>query len=346
MNKLKFECEVITPMFLSGADTNTPELRPPSFKAAMRFWWRATNGNLDIKCLKEKEAKIFGGSGEKEGKSKILINIENLELKTSIDPLPSRKVQCLHKVGTSVSILDYLTFGPCSYDRNLSQNVYNRKYINTGSKFNLIIRYNDDKELIKKEVIIFLIYLISSVGGVGAKSRNGFGRFHINKIFDGDKESKDYIINTKNLIEDISKIKNDRADYTAFSKDTTIFKLKNQNDLQESWEKSLQELGAIYKECRERLEDKHQFGKRKYISRPIIVKNNNDSFLKKRHSKTYFLTIIKEENKFFGYIFFLPYKFLEKSEYSLNNNFQTIKKEYEDANNEFKELLRDKMEVI
>ena len=73
MDKLIFECETITPMFISGADGKTPELRPPSIKAALRFWWRAMNGHLTLSKLREQESKIFGGSGEKEGKSKFNI---------------------------------------------------------------------------------------------------------------------------------------------------------------------------------------------------------------------------------------------------------------------------------
>ncbi|OPX29474.1 MAG: type III-B CRISPR module RAMP protein Cmr1 [Candidatus Omnitrophica bacterium 4484_171] len=48
MKTITFECETITPMFLAGADGRTPELRPPSIKGAMRFWWRAMNGHLPL----------------------------------------------------------------------------------------------------------------------------------------------------------------------------------------------------------------------------------------------------------------------------------------------------------
>lgn len=36
-------CEIITPMFLGGADNSPdaePELRPPSIRGAMRWWFR------------------------------------------------------------------------------------------------------------------------------------------------------------------------------------------------------------------------------------------------------------------------------------------------------------------
>lgn len=69
-----FTCEVITPMFLAGADGSTPELRPASIKGAMRFWWRAMNGGLvrkdeqgrwDYSELKKRESEIFGGTSQR-----------------------------------------------------------------------------------------------------------------------------------------------------------------------------------------------------------------------------------------------------------------------------------------
>ena len=75
MNKIIFECETITPMFLSGADGRTPELRAPSIKGALRFWWRAMNGHLPLNELRKEEAKIFGGTGENEGRSTFSIRI-------------------------------------------------------------------------------------------------------------------------------------------------------------------------------------------------------------------------------------------------------------------------------
>ena len=67
MHKITFECETITPMFLSGADGATPELRPPSIKGALRFWWRAMNGHLSLPELKRIEGEIFGDTGRRSG---------------------------------------------------------------------------------------------------------------------------------------------------------------------------------------------------------------------------------------------------------------------------------------
>ncbi len=37
MREIKFVCKVITPMFMTGADGRTPELRPSEFKGMMYF---------------------------------------------------------------------------------------------------------------------------------------------------------------------------------------------------------------------------------------------------------------------------------------------------------------------
>lgn len=61
-------------MFLAGADGKTPELRASSIKGALRFWWRALNGHLSLKELKEREGKIFGNT---EQQSRVIILCKN-----------------------------------------------------------------------------------------------------------------------------------------------------------------------------------------------------------------------------------------------------------------------------
>lgn len=81
-------------MFLAGADGQTPELRAPSIKGAMRFWWRALNGHLPLEDIKDKdgnlitkglqsrEAEIFGGVGAGQGRSKVLIRLSDVSVNT------------------------------------------------------------------------------------------------------------------------------------------------------------------------------------------------------------------------------------------------------------------------
>ncbi len=88
MQQITFNCEIITPLFLNGADGTTPELRPASIKGALRFWWRAMNGHLPLedrkdekgnvlfKGLKTMEGEIFGGTEDTMGRSKVIIRID------------------------------------------------------------------------------------------------------------------------------------------------------------------------------------------------------------------------------------------------------------------------------
>jgi len=40
VTQLRIRYRVVTPAFLGGADPSSAELRPPSIKAALRFWYR------------------------------------------------------------------------------------------------------------------------------------------------------------------------------------------------------------------------------------------------------------------------------------------------------------------
>jgi len=92
MSTITFKCETVTPMFMAGADGKEPELRAPSIKGVLRFWWRAINGYLELKDLREREAAIFGGSGKEQGRSKVIINIDQTNLDyEDYNPLPHRK---------------------------------------------------------------------------------------------------------------------------------------------------------------------------------------------------------------------------------------------------------------
>jgi len=170
MQKITFRCETITPMFLAGADGKTPELRAPSIKGALRFWWRAIHPNLDLVNLKNKESEIFGGSGDDEAKkSSFSLQIISSQIKNEyVSPLP-------HKTKT-----------------------FKKDTIPAKTKFDIIIRGSNN---LKK--ICFLLEFISIVSGIGGRSRRGFGNFKIVEIND---KSYSFQISNSNIIELIQKI--------------------------------------------------------------------------------------------------------------------------------------------
>jgi len=167
MNSITFDCEIITPMFLAGADGKTPELRPPSIKGIMRFWWRAINGE-DIEKLGMEEGKIFGSSDEKIGKSKFLVRIIANKLTTG-------------------------EFSPVPH----STKTFKFKGSNIGQKFSIILAGKDDITNFKT-----ICELSMLLGGFGKRSRRGFGSVHCTSWnFTNDNELVQFIHNKLNSIQ-------------------------------------------------------------------------------------------------------------------------------------------------
>jgi len=164
----EFELEIITPLFLAGADTNKPELRATAIKGALRFWWRALHPNLPLAKLKEDESKIFGDAGDKTGKSRIKIMISrdlSYDGKSRENPLP-------HKV----SKFTYPCFKP-------------------GETFS--IKILGDKK------IFWLFQIVTVLGGLGRRSRRGFGSIRIvrSNVIDGqDNISIEDVLNLVNKV--------------------------------------------------------------------------------------------------------------------------------------------------
>jgi len=151
MESIKIKCEIVTPLLMHGVNKNIAELRPPSIKGVMRFWWRAIHGNLSLDELKEKESKIFGGAGDGNAvQSSFKIKLNSYHLKTKqFDPVP-------HK--------------PKRKD---------------GSPYFTIIGFEDNQsfeiEFIThyKEIITKIFKLSTVLGGFGQRSRRGFGSIQI-----------------------------------------------------------------------------------------------------------------------------------------------------------------------
>ena len=85
IDAVEFEIEVVTPMFLGGAEPTKAELRVPSIKAAMRFWWRALYDGNNIENLAEKEAEIFGSVANK---ALVTVKLDSQSVKTVLKDLP------------------------------------------------------------------------------------------------------------------------------------------------------------------------------------------------------------------------------------------------------------------
>lgn len=167
METITFTCKVITPMFLAGADGQTPELRAPSIKGAMRFWWRAMHGHLPLGELHDKEGRIFGDNANR---SCFTIRIANRIVTTEqFKPVPHKD--------------------------------YKISAIQPESSFDVVLGLMGNREL-SFDQLSALFELCAVLGGFGKRSRRAMGGFRIlSKQQNGKEKVKvenlnvDYILN-------------------------------------------------------------------------------------------------------------------------------------------------------
>ena len=91
MHTITATFEVVTPMFLGGADNKTTtELRAASIKGQLRFWWRALAwGRLQsLPKIREEEARIFGSSDKDVGQAGFSLQAKWLERPPILIPPP------------------------------------------------------------------------------------------------------------------------------------------------------------------------------------------------------------------------------------------------------------------
>lgn len=279
----EFEVETVTPVFLGGSDPKKTELRAASIKGALRFWWRALYGCDDLEDMKKRETEIFG-STEKKSNLQIMLGGKE-KIKGILSDLPQGlKISTQSKGKTfPISIIEYLAFGLCEYKREQRKNVYIKEHISAGIKFFLAFRFNKAFE----EEILSALNALINYGGIGSRSRNGFGSL------------------TANFNPCFFSAEGNLKSFSSFSSQSFLFKGFSEKS---SWEDALSEIGKAYREARTGLESKHVFQKRSLIARPLIVKNEIN--INERHAKPYFLHVNKLSNKKYqGQILFMPYNY-------------------------------------
>lgn len=275
----EYRMEVVTPMFLGGADPKEPEIRAASIKGLLRFWWRAIYGVENIGEMQKMENHLFGSTDKK---SKFSVHTYDHQIDIKDKPESSQKVNIqLGRKSLKISMIDYLAYGVCSGGK------YSHKHISPGSKFDIKIIADSTENL---DIVNNCMQILFQYGGLGAKNRNGFGNCTCSHFNEEKIEGSGVL-----------------RDYTAFSNKTRLFRFQQQ----ENWQNVLTEIGKTYYEARKQIKPT---SKRGFLGKPIVQANINE-----RHAKPYFLHVNKlGSNKFQGQILFLPYNYYEtekKDEY-------------------------------
>ena len=315
MYKLTLTCKVITPMFMSGSDGRSPELRPSEFKGLMRFWWRAIKAEKDITKLKNEEFEIFGGIGEKANKSKIKIRLypqpserdigKNIKNDYKLDWYYDRNSNILKGNNAGIGYLFYSTVLTKS----------ERKYIKPGFPFNLQILSFDEYSF--KNAIASL-WVAIYLGGFGTRSRRGGGNISVSKI-EGNSYDLSFLLSNissklalkKQLEDNLKKIfsfiknKNTHPLYPNL-KGSRIVIL----DPEKTWHEALNKIGIYFKQFREA--NKRDIFNMGIFGMPIIHNNlrvrivpyqkNNEKRLSDRMASPLIIKLIEIENNYFPLI--------------------------------------------
>lgn len=164
---------VTTPLFLGGADNRTKaEVRPPSLKGLLRFWFRAITwpqlGSMEE--VWKKEQSLFGST---KGQGKFLISII---ARKGLDEVANGEKWKRHG-------LAYLGYGAVDRGKTV------RPYLKQGGHFTVALTL---KKGISDKEFVFLVKSLKALGlfgGAGARSRKGFGSLSLVSLeVDGKKE--------------------------------------------------------------------------------------------------------------------------------------------------------------
>jgi CRISPR-associated protein Cmr1 len=160
---LEVTLETVTPMFLAGADGKTPELRPASFRGAMRFWLRALLGGVlgdNAERVRQEEARTFGST---EGASPMVIQ----RVKDELGEPRRLNIKASQKPGLFYMLWSIERLG--------------REAFAPGRKFTLSLRTRPGQSGGEGPTVwtAASLWLLVHLGGLGARTRRGGGGLRV-----------------------------------------------------------------------------------------------------------------------------------------------------------------------
>ena len=171
---------VVTPLFCAGADSKTPEVRLPSFKGALRYWWRALAWSRcrgDLEVVRREEDGLFGSAGG--GQSRVLMRWASPPERT---PIPVNEVLRVRAGGEVVGDgARYLGYGvmeafPRANRRTGQRTAAGQLTRACLAPFDFTVQMRG-RDLNEQELTSLRDALVALgiLGGLGAKSRKGYG---------------------------------------------------------------------------------------------------------------------------------------------------------------------------
>ncbi|MFW6106646.1 MAG: type III-B CRISPR module RAMP protein Cmr1 [bacterium] len=294
---------IVTPMFCSGADQSTAELRIPSFKGALRFWWRAAewarlcaanHGDVPraVAALRTEEASLFGSRDA--GQSRIVLS-------TQWAPLDDSKLVRNWPNSSSVGST-YMGFGITESGRPGTRNHKpHRIGVPCAREFQLACRVRPAAKRVDTASVARAMRLLGLLGGLGSRSRRGFGSLAITSI-DGQACLCESFEEYRKQIGDAltSEARNDTfPPFTAFSSQARIANVCKAGDVFQAHDR----LGERYREFRGQL-GPYRGATKKPLGLPL-----KDVDEQRRRASPLLMHVHPIGQEFVGSVLFLPGKF-------------------------------------
>lgn len=171
---IEAEFIIVTPMFIGDANQKADDVRPPSLKGALRFWWRALNwgrmltakgGNTPkaLSALHNREAELFGlAAGDKIGGQGIFLLTLKQAVKAADESFPNMSGAQLYLLGQGLgSFKD-------------GKRTTTRPALISGT-FSVSLLFRPDTKDEDQHSVAEALFAFGLLGGLGSRARHGMG---------------------------------------------------------------------------------------------------------------------------------------------------------------------------
>jgi CRISPR-associated protein Cmr1 len=186
MNTITATYRIVTPMFIGDASQQAIDVRPPSVKGALRFWWRALEwknvlkeaaGDVSkaLRDLHQREAKLFGSAADEHtgGQGCFLLQVIKQPKSPDKETIWPQK-----NTGSA-----YLGFGLLQSGKQENHNVHlHRQAIMEGDTFTLQLCFKPKTEEKDIDCLRNLLKVWGLLGGLGSRARRGFGSISLVRL--------------------------------------------------------------------------------------------------------------------------------------------------------------------
>ena len=184
MQKGIFEVQTLTPLFLSGADQNTAELRPPALRGMLRYWQRALLGGMvssdaqGLAIVQQAEKTLFGSTEQGSAVSIKITQASSLP-RSFLEKERIRQAELWRSTGTG-----YLLWSMAQSGRQEKGNFKPaRGYFPPTTSFQVtLITRAGNENLLRQTIAAF--WLLTHLGGLGSRSRRCAGSLMAHPLTD------------------------------------------------------------------------------------------------------------------------------------------------------------------